>query len=323
MNFDYVRLLFATQVMLYHCGIIQTKFNLFNGQFAVRGFFCLSGFLITQSYLNSKSFEDYFVKRAARLYPPIVAMVVAMALLGLQVGSDWRFFRAILGLLSFHEMSGLPEGGGTSGGFVHGAFWTVVIEFQFYLYLPFVIMALRKSERLTLVFLAVVYFGAHYLPRYLPLNLPWNLQQMIPSFTYRQGIFRYARFFIPGILIGYYAPKVYLRREFPLVVVASALVYWLLAYREGQVLIHVFPFAVMGLVLGLGRLFSFFGEKSIFGDVSYGVYLYHFPVMAVFLMNGYSLNLVLSWTVVMLTTLLAFLSWNYLEKPILTKVRTR
>jgi peptidoglycan/LPS O-acetylase OafA/YrhL len=90
-NFSVLRILFATLVILSHSTELidgnrssETLTRLFGtisfGVLAVDGFFIVSGYLITKSYLSSEPIS-YLVKRTLRIYPGfIVAFVVSIFL---------------------------------------------------------------------------------------------------------------------------------------------------------------------------------------------------------------------------------------------------
>jgi peptidoglycan/LPS O-acetylase OafA/YrhL len=89
-NFNFLRLGFAFSVAVGHAMPSQYKYItriLFNGHVAVCGFFIISGFLITKSYMESKSLKEYFGKRCRRLLPAYW-LVVLLCAFGLALLSD-------------------------------------------------------------------------------------------------------------------------------------------------------------------------------------------------------------------------------------------
>jgi len=49
-------------------------------------------------------------------------------------------------------------------------------------------------------------------------------------------------------------------------------------------------------------------------DISYGIYIYHIPVVNLFMYYGYVSNLIFVFSVLSLTILMAWLSWIIIEK---------
>ena len=76
-NLDFLRFFFAALVILDHSLILMpSRLPRFYGWLAVNGFFIISGFLITGSWLNSRSPGDYIKKRALRIYPAYLAVTI-------------------------------------------------------------------------------------------------------------------------------------------------------------------------------------------------------------------------------------------------------
>ncbi len=89
-NFDVLRFGLATAVIWSHCYALSGRpmdpvfaftRQIDAGSLAVDGFFVLSGFLITQSWLGDPDLRDYAIKRALRLVPALVAALAFGTLL--------------------------------------------------------------------------------------------------------------------------------------------------------------------------------------------------------------------------------------------------
>jgi peptidoglycan/LPS O-acetylase OafA/YrhL len=90
--FDLYRFILASSIIVFHSyGLTgsqkidflatYTKGQINLAEFAVGGFFVISGFLVTQSLLNSKSALQYLWKRFLRLFPALFISTVFSALL--------------------------------------------------------------------------------------------------------------------------------------------------------------------------------------------------------------------------------------------------
>ena len=83
-NLDIVRYYLSFAVLFAHFAELTGTVNYFptSSYTAVGGFFMLSGFLVFFSYLRSKSLTQYFLRRAQRIMPPYIAIVLLCAVGG-------------------------------------------------------------------------------------------------------------------------------------------------------------------------------------------------------------------------------------------------
>lgn len=93
-NFNLLRLIFATLVLLSHAPelidgnrnrelLTRTFHTVSFGEFAVDGFFLLSGYLIVQSWCNAPDVLQFLRSRALRIFPGfIVATIVCTFVVG-------------------------------------------------------------------------------------------------------------------------------------------------------------------------------------------------------------------------------------------------
>lgn len=310
MNFDYLRLFFAVTVMTFHIGYDELQWRpLWTSEMAVLGFFCISGFLITQSFLRDPDLGRYAVKRFARIYPPIMITVVILVGAGLALSLGQPFVRGASALLFFQDWLPLTANGYAIYG--HGAFWTLVIELQFYVAVPMIIWCWRRWPLRTVTVLLIVAIVAHYYRRFMPVD-PAML-------AYRQSIFTVAHYFVAGMLAAIYVPKIAETRWFWVALIApSVALYAYLQLHGDQILTHLMPIALMAIIIGLARLSAFAGRAAPWGDISYGVYIYHFPVMTIFGQVGAGGQRL---SIMLVTVGLSLASWHLIEKPIISLAR--
>ena len=67
-------------------GYVDNFIRLFPG---VPLFFLVSGFLITDSYINSKNLEEYFMKRGLRIYPALFVNILVLEI-AMYIGGNFN-----------------------------------------------------------------------------------------------------------------------------------------------------------------------------------------------------------------------------------------
>ena len=151
------------------------------GQTGVDIFFALSGYLIYGGLLaRRQSYGSFLSRRLQRLYPLyIVTLIVVMFIRTAGTGSlDWMMAGGnplallLLNLCMVPNWAGQPP--------IYGVTWTLTWEWQFYLVMPLIVMALGMRDR-SRSFRVAALIGI------------WGAQATAASFGDR-GIIRYAAF---------------------------------------------------------------------------------------------------------------------------------
>ena len=330
-NFNIIRLLLAWLVIFSHsfplalgngpAGEDPDPFNRWThlqvsfGTMAVNCFFFISGFLITASWLHSKSLPDYFLKRVLRIYPGFIAAM------GFSAVVVWAFcpeFRAAmthpaewlcqwLRDLLFLNTDSISHLGVFAGNPVpraaNGSLWTISIEFSCYFSVLILgLLGLFKRRRWLLVVVAAGYANCL-------LDL-WH------------GNNRYDQFFIcfaAGVLAWLWREKL----PFSHWLAGGCLLVLLVTSRFAPWFSVVFPVAggycLLWLAYGPRLLLSGWAEKT---DLSYGTYLYAFPVQQLLATMAALRH---PWMIFLfaspITFLCAWLSWNLIEQPFLALKR--
>ncbi|ROP65042.1 peptidoglycan/LPS O-acetylase OafA/YrhL [Curtobacterium sp. PhB130] len=286
------------------------------GSWAVAGFFCISGYLITTSRVNSRSLVDFVWRRVLRIYPAfIVALVVvafgiAPAVVAMFPGGGTWTFTGAAGYV-FHDAFLYIRQYGITGTLGHvpypnawdASLWTLFFEFLCYLAIGFLVslVAVRWRTR-AVVALLVVCAAIVLLQAAGVLHLPGQIEA-----TARLG-----GYFGGGALL-------YLQRDripvaWPLVLLAAALVVAVAALGVSGALVGV-PLAYLCLVAGILLPLHWMGARN---DVSYGLYIYGFPVQQTMVLAfpHQQLPVVVFAALSVVAALpFAWASWLFVERP--------
>jgi peptidoglycan/LPS O-acetylase OafA/YrhL len=328
-NFDLIRIFAALQVLLFHAidrlGLHSSPwlrpFSFFHG---VPIFFVASGFMVSASYERQNGdVRRYFRNRALRIFPGlwvcIAITAAAAAVLGFRPHTAADLIWAPAQMLGLIYTPQFLHSFGT--GTYNGALWTIPLELQFYIALPFVYLLMRylpkrSNQALWAVFGLFVLCSlvlAHIAP-----TVPTEGQE-----SYVSKLVRYS--LLPQFYLFLFGAILQRHRVYALRWVADKGLYWAAGYIVVSYLQPGWPSTLIltMLLLGLTTISLAYTARSLGKrllneqDVSYGVYIYHGLIINVLV----SLGLVGAWrdvmALVLLTIGIAFLSWRYVERPML------
>jgi peptidoglycan/LPS O-acetylase OafA/YrhL len=320
-GFDQIRLAAAMVVVAHHSwwGVNDALYRYSRefvhfGLFAVIVFFCISGFLVAPGLVRSGDIIKFGVHRALRILPALIAVVIAsMFVLGPLVTKDsladyfsdsqLYFYTGNIATLMAHYLPGVTEDGHPI--IINGALWTLNIEVCSYIALAVLcfIDALRHR-----VFALTVLIVTYLI--YVMLTIDATFGAMLSTrFTNFVGLFVY---FMAGSCLFLYGDRI----PFSAIVAVAAFCIAMagLAIGLGAV---VLPVCVPYIVVYLG-LSDLPGRAFLKHDLSYGVYLIHSPVIvAMTLLLKLSAGWPLMLIAALMTLMLAYLSWIYVERPAL------
>lgn len=331
-NFDLLRLVFAGSVFFWHVHVLTQApalalfSHVFSADIAVKGFFVISGYLVMMSYENSSSLRDYAEKRLRRIYPAYAAIVLACALAGAALSAlppagyfsaDLaRYIAANLAFLNFlaPTLPGVFEGQPQPA--VNGALWTLKIEVMYYAFVPVLAWMLARFGRwrvlAVLYLLAAAWFAVlGELHARSGVALWLQLQRQLPG---QLGYFLagVALYFLRGRLEGNWAAPV-------AAAVATLAALALAPYPLLVILLEPLALGILVIAASLGL--PHLGNFARFGDLSYGVYIVHFPVLQVLVAAGLFASAPWTgfWAALALVAVLSLVSWHLVEKPFLAR----
>lgn len=333
-NFDLIRLLAALQVALHHAmfhlkvesqSLLIDLSSLFPG---VPIFFFISGFLISRSYECNPDVMAYAQNRALRIYPALivctfvaVASVYATGYLREQ-DVDLRHLAIwIAGQITFVQFYNPSFMRGFGTGVLNGSLWSITVELQFYVALPIVYRALhlaplkRSNQKLLLLiaaFLLLQIAGNQlgqphqrdfWFKLYNVSFVPWIYMFLVGVF-FQRNFALFHRLFAGrfGLLACAYLAAAYIG-------------FYEFGLDMGNQLNPVLYLLLAALVFSAAYSKPAWGHKLLRGnDVSYGVYIYHIPIVNLLIYGGYVGEPRFVLLTLVAATLLAIVSWLVIER---------
>ena len=322
-RFDLIRFLLAAGVFAYHAVALSAvkpggPLELALADFAevcIQGFFIVSGALVAGSLARASGLADYAGKRVRRLYPAYAVVLLIPAIVSLSLTQDvagvLRYLTANLTFLNFLEpnLPGLFAANRFTE--VNGALWTLKIEVMFYAVLPLILLVLTRLGRLWWAGILALYLGAGAWAALVPLALEGqgglSLARQLPG---------QMAFFAMGIVLWKTEPQ--LRRRWRALAVSGTIL--LAATLIHPALEPLRALALAGLIAGAAFAPGPPLSPARFGDISYGLYITHFPILQAMAAAGLvaALGLPAFLALAAVLVILASLAlWHLVEKPAL------
>jgi peptidoglycan/LPS O-acetylase OafA/YrhL len=339
---DGLRAIAVLAVIAYHLNYSWAQ----GGLLGVEVFFVISGYLITDlltaEYQRHQGIRlpQFWARRARRLLPALFVMLFVVTgwvtlfdrsqlpamrsdlIPGIFYYSNWWF---IFQHVSYFAKFGPPS--------PLGHLWSLAIEEQFYLVWPFIVLAGLKwiRDRRALITLTLAGAAASAIEMALLFSPGAD-----PTRIY-DGTDTRAFALLIGAALALVLPR---NRTFAQVTLGArrlldtvggaALVgifvmFWRTGeydsflYQGGMVLLSSLTALVIAVTVHPGaRLGSWLGKEPLrwIGERSYGIYLWHYPVIVLTTPLGAAPNLLRATLQVAASIVLAALSWRYVEQPV-------
>jgi peptidoglycan/LPS O-acetylase OafA/YrhL len=354
-SLDGIRTLAVLAVMIYHMVPAAVR----GGGMGVDVFFTLSGFVITRLLLREHkakgriNLSRFYALRMSRLWPALFAVCAVVAGMALILPSSFwggeqsNALTSALHLMNFFRGGWFPDSG--DGGSL-GHTWSLAVEEQFYLLWPVILIVMLRyvrslgtvailtataciavaAERAILQVLGAgyqrIYNGPDtradqlligcLLAMVLSLISESGSRAELAAKFSRRALWPSAAVIGTGLLTLAYPHgddmmSIIYRSAFPLVIALSA------------------SALICGLVLNTGHPLSKVLSVSWLSwpgkHLSYGMYLWHYPIFFLLrgLYDGPGSTLVRLPVGIAITLVVAYLSARYLEEPVRTAIRNR
>ncbi len=328
-NFNFLRIFAALLVAVTHSYAItghgfQEPFYILSNKhfyFSSAGlyiFFFTSGYLVTRSAADSATALLYLQKRVLRIYPALICVVfISVFIAGpllttysikhfFKDHDSWKYLFTATGLDIRFRLPGVFENNKFSMTGFNGSLWSIKLELEMYgLLFIFLVSKVFKNKRLLIIFLfaSIIILLIINLKNQYFLLIPDHKNSLLAC-TFLFGGIVQTKIFNDRILL------------YTFIISTIFILLKITGITKLDVLLdEVVFFSLLTYFVAFSKWFTI----NLKTDISYGVYIYTFPLQQLFFqLSGFTqsvfINLFLS---VSCSAILAFISWKFIEKPAL------
>lgn len=323
-NFDILRLIAAIEVavghIFIHLGIGSDRFvHPFPG---VLVFFVISGFLISSSIDNSKSFLPYLRNRLLRIVPAlwisfvlVVFVLMCFGFINIYVIRKASFWIWCVGQITIFQFF-TPDFFRDFGvGCPNGSLWTIPVEFLFYILLPLIIYSFKKYKNIILLVLFIISaLFNFYLSRLDASDIVVKL--------FKVSVFNWLYVFLIGSIAYYNWNKLRLYIEGKAVIYMLIYVFYVNCIASPSYTVNSIETLFANLLLGVLTLSLAYTLPKISSllkgfDLSYGLYVYHMIIVNIFVQIGLMCEIEYAIIALIISIIMGALSWHFVERKIL------
>lgn len=334
-NFDFVRFVLASLVLYSHSFYLYTGkqhsenkgeiiYTLTNGQLdggslAVNMFFVISGFLITMSWFNNPSIYAYSIKRLFRIFPGLLGVTIFVVIIMaplishnlVEYYNNLLFKNIIKDLLNMTISPDTVQNIFSSlySKAINGSLWT--LRYEVCCYILILILGFTKLlNKLIVILLFVAFFSIYILQTYGYLDLTRGAIPVPRLFSY----------FLLGTLLYFFKDDIIFSKKYIILSCVLLIIFIKLGILNAYI------------IFGLSYLlFAFIYSSTIklhnfgkYGDLSYGIYIYAFPLQQLTLYLFRDISFIMYMAVSFAMTIsMSFLSWHLIEKTSLNFVHSK
>jgi peptidoglycan/LPS O-acetylase OafA/YrhL len=327
--FDLIRLIASVLVIYSHAhplsgsGLEDPLYRLSNGQItlgnlAVYVFFVISGLLITQSYLYSNNLMTFLKSRILRIFPGLVGVLLASTFIVGPLVTTMslkeylfndgivQYLKAVFLFPMQWNLPGVFENNAYKG-VINGSLWTIPFEFICYLLVGALgFVRLLKHRYLMLLITSSSFYYFIFSSTISPAGGGHVFGLEVGTLV------ELTVFFLMGSLACLFKDKIYINKE--ITMIGIFILFISMYYGGFKPLFAIFGSYIIMYFAFLPK--SIFSSITKYGDFSYGVYLYAFPIQqtVTYFYGGKTtvwINFLIS---VPVTFMFAIASWYLVEK---------
>lgn len=292
-------------------------------------FFFVSGFLISRSYESNSRLSDFGQNRLFRIYPALWVCFAVSLLLVLATGyfstidvPAGTFAAWVAGQVTIVQFFNPEFMRGYGSGVLNGSLWTICVELQFYVLIPLLYRALARLPKAwfdrVLIALIVVFCAAHMgFDRWRELDGE-RFHVKLVGVTFVPWVYM----FLVGVLAQRHFDRLHALLAgrfvlgFAIFAACSFISVDLLGFATGGGLDPLQYFGVAVLTFSFAYSWPTLSHRLLRGnDISYGLYIYHMPVMNCLLELGFAGRLWAPFATILGSVVAATASWLAVERP--------
>jgi peptidoglycan/LPS O-acetylase OafA/YrhL len=317
-------------VFLHHCGPVAGLIRIVNwGWLGVDLFFVISGFLITSLLLDENfrfgniRLDQFYMRRILRIWPPYYCVLIAACLVSFQAIKVILPYAFFIGNFYFTQsVNYLNSEGLELASTLLLPLWSLCVEEQFYIFLPLTLVIVKSQrKRIALVVGVIACSIAYrfYLNQHNTTEAPWYFNTLahldplmigtlLAVLNFSTTIFNHCKGYVFAICLAVLAATTALPDYHEdHVSIVPAITWCSIAFA-----------GILACACSWKPAKSLFSNKFIaaFGRKTYSMYLWHSVIIYQVRQhspNSWALRAALS---LVLTYLVAELSWRVLEAPI-------
>lgn len=282
----------------------------YSGSLAVKIFFFLSGLVVTNSLLSKRSPIDFIIARVFRIWPALIfTVVVSATIIGpivttlpidqyFQDPATLSYVTKNITMSTTFSLPGVFESNHFKSA-VNGSLWTIPYEIAAYMALLALFMLGVAKNKWIAISIFLIIAATPFLPAHLQLSF----------FPTSKEAVMLAPCFAAGAILALLKDHIHITIH-----VASGM--WILYFltNKSSIASHLFYSALFISILYLSSL-AFTIKLKMKSDISYGVYLWGFPVqqiLAAYLSEqGIIFNQI---SAIIICCILGYASWILIEK---------
>ncbi len=327
-NYNFLRLLAATCITFSHSFDLLKKYNdeplalatnhVINFSFiGLCIFFSCSGYLIAKSADTSVDLKNYLFKRLLRIQPLLIVWCfMAVFLVGFAFTTlstknyfsnyeTWAYFKNIMPVIGVKYYLPQVFSNNTLEAGVNGSLWTLIVEERLYLLMAFIFL-FKKRKRYFFI-IAIVLLDIIYMINLLAFNNFKSLQ-LDTSVNF------YALCFLNASLL--YFLEINFSKKVSWIIICSFIFSIVSIFC---VPIHCLQILFIPVfVIAISQVKSVANKMGKYGDYTYGIYIFSFPIQQVLIALKFTDKPYLLFLCTMVIVApIAFISWHFFEKKIL------